>query len=92
MVKKMRITSVRLNPDVETPLKQLSEKLERSKSYIINKALKEYIQRQAMEHLRWNDTVVALKSVKEGKLVDGDEVHNWLDSWGTDNEQMPPKR
>ncbi|PCJ47881.1 MAG: transcriptional regulator [Gammaproteobacteria bacterium] len=86
----MSITSVRLSPDVEIPLKQLSQKLDRSKSYIINQALKEYIQRQAMEHQRWNDTIEALNSVKSGKLVDSDAVDNWLDSWGTENEQAPP--
>ena len=91
MVNIMSITSVRLSPDVETPLKQLSQKLDRSKSYIINQALKEFIQRQAMEHSRWDDTIEALNSVKSGKLVDADEVHGWLDSWGTENEQTPPQ-
>jgi len=87
----MSVTSVRLNSEVEEPLKQLSQKLDRSKSYIINQALKEYIQRQAMEHSRWNDTVEALNSVKSGNLINSDEVHDWLDSWGTENEKMPPQ-
>jgi predicted transcriptional regulator len=91
MVINMSITSVRLSQDIETPLKQLSKKLDRSKSYIINQALKEYIQRQAMEHLHWNDTVEALNSVKSGNLIDGNEVHSWLDSWGTENELKPPQ-
>lgn len=87
----MSVTSVRLSSEIEMPLKQLSQKLDRSKSYIINQALKEYIQRQVMESSRWNDTVEALNSVKSGKLINASEVHDWLDTWGTDNEKMPPQ-
>ena len=87
----MSITSVRLHPDVETPLKRLSQKLDRSKSYIINQALKEYIQRQAMENSRWSETVEALNSVKSGKLINANDVHDWLDSWGTNIETTPPQ-
>ena len=87
----MSVTSVRLSSEIETPLKQLSKKLDRSKSYIINQALKEYIQRQAMENSRWNDTVEALNSVKSGNIINSNEVHEWLDSWGTEDEKMPPQ-
>lgn len=87
----MSVTSVRLSSEVELPLKQLSQKLDRSKSYIINQALKEYIQRQAMENSRWNETVEALDSVKSGNLINANEVHDWLDSWGTNNEKHPPQ-
>ncbi|RKZ99841.1 MAG: transcriptional regulator [Gammaproteobacteria bacterium] len=87
----MSVTSVRLSSEIEKPLKQLSQKLDRSKSYIINQALKEYIQRQAMENSRWSETLEALNSVKSGNLINSNEVHDWLDSWGTSNEKSPPQ-
>ncbi len=87
----MTVTSVRLNSEVEAPLIKLSKKLDRSKSYIINQALKEYIQRQAMEHSRWSDTVEALNSVKSGNYIEANEVHEWLESWGTENEKTAPQ-
>ena len=87
----MSVTSVRLSSESEMPLKQLSQKLDRSKSYIINQALKEYIQRQAMENSRWNETLEALQSVKLGKLINANDVNDWLDSWGTNNEKSPPQ-
>ena len=86
----MSVTSVRLNSEIEAPLKKLSKKLDRSKSYIINQALKEYIQRQTMVVTRWNDTLQALDSVKSGKAIDASEVHSWLESWGTNNEKATP--
>lgn len=87
----MGVTSVRLDSEVEAPLKHLAERLDRSKNYIINQAIKEYVQRQAMEDSRWEDTLEALSSVKKGNAIDSDEVSRWLESWGTDNELSPPK-
>ncbi len=39
----MGVTSVRLQPEIERPLEALSKKLDRSKNYLINQALKEFL-------------------------------------------------
>ena len=87
----MGITSVRLKPEIETPLEDLSKQLDRSKSYLINKAIKEFLDRRANEETRWKETLEAINSVKTGKTVDEKEVNVWLSSWGSDNELTPPK-
>lgn len=87
----MGVTSVRLDSEVEAPLKNLAHKLDRSKNYIINQAIKEYVQRQSMEDSRWEDTLEALNSVKAGNVIDGEDVTKWLESWGADQELSPPK-
>ena len=86
----MGVTSVRLNSDIEAPLENLAQRLDRSKNYLINQAIKEFVARQAMEDSRWDDTLKALESMKEGKLIDGSEVISWLKTWGTDSESSPP--
>ncbi|MEX2525533.1 MAG: transcriptional regulator [Gammaproteobacteria bacterium] len=86
----MGVTSIRLNPENEAPLKDLAQKLDRSKNYIINQAVKEFVARQAMEDSRWADTLKALSSVKAGKSVDEDAVSGWLESWGSLDEKEPP--
>ncbi len=86
----MGVTSVRLSNDVEAPLEHLVQKLDRSKNYIINLAIKEFVARQLMEDARWEDTLKALESVKSGKLVDEDDVTRWLKSWGRKGEKTPP--
>ncbi len=86
----MGVTSVRLNSDLEAPLKNLAQRLDRSKNYLINQAIKEFVARQAMEDSRWEDTLKALESIKEGKVIDGSEVISWLKTWGTDSESSPP--
>ncbi len=87
----MSVTSVRLNSEVEIPLENLARKLDRSKNYIINQAIKEFVQRQSMEDSRWEDTLEALNSIKSGKAIDSNEVTTWLKSWGTKDELSPPE-
>ena len=87
----MGVTSIRLSKDVEVPLEQLARKLDRSKNYLVNQAIKEFVLRQSMEELRWSETVEALESVKAGRMVDSKEVSEWLKSWGGDTPKSSPE-
>lgn len=86
----MGVTSIRLQPDIETPLEELAAKLDRSKNYIINQAIKEFIERQSAEDSRWSDTLEALNSIKNGSSIPEAEVNVWLESWGSGEELSPP--
>ncbi|MCK5479294.1 MAG: ribbon-helix-helix protein, CopG family [Methylococcales bacterium] len=86
----MGITSVRLKPEIENPLEDLSKKLDRSKSYLINQAIKEFLARRSLEEKRWVETLEAIDSVKSGELIEETEVNDWLESWGAENELEPP--
>lgn len=86
----MSITSIRIAADVEQPLELLSKKLDRSKNYLINLAIKEFIARQSLEDSRWQDTLEALESIKAGKSIDEEDVNAWLNSWGNNNRKSPP--
>lgn len=87
----MSITSVRIPDDMERPLESLSKKLDRSKSYLINQAIKEFIARQSLEDSRWQETLEALESIKAGKSIDEEDVNAWLNSWGTGDHKSAPK-
>jgi len=87
----MGVTSVRLQPEIESPLENLAIKLDRSKNYLINQAIKEFIDRKVSGEQRWVETLVAIESVKSGKLVEEYKANEWLESWGTDRELKPPK-
>jgi len=87
----MGVTSIRLQSEIESPLENLAIKLDRSKNYIINQAIKEFIERKNIGEKRWAETLVAIESVKSGELLEEGEVNAWLESWGTANELKPPK-
>ena len=87
----MNITSIRIPEEMEKPLESLSKKLDRSKSYLINQAIKEFIARQSLEDSRWQDTLQALESIMSGNSIDEEDVNAWLNSWGTDKRLSTPK-
>ena len=77
--------------EVEQQLAVIAKRLDRSKGWVINQALSEYIDKQQLEQDRWKQTLDAMESAAQGKVVDASEVHSWLNSWGTDNEQDAPR-
>jgi len=87
----MSVTTVRLQTEVEQHLETIAGRLHRSKGWVINQALSEYIERQQREQERWQQTLEAMESAAQGKVVDASDVHTWLKSWGTDNEQDAPR-
>ncbi len=88
----MSVTSVRLHKEIEVPLEQLAEKLDRSKNYLINLAIKEFVAKQAMESSRWSDTIQALESIQSGETIGESKVNEWLDTWGTSDESSAPTK
>lgn len=87
----MPVTSVRLQPEIEAGLEAMAEQTQRSKGWLINQALKEFIARQEVEQTRWRQTLQAIESVAKGQAVAGQTVHAWMESWGTEDELVPPR-
>ena len=87
----MSITSIRLTKDVDQPLTSLAKKLDRSKNYIINQAIKEFLAKQSLEDSRWQETLKALESIRSGQSLGEEDVNSWLNSWGTGIRTPLPK-
>ena len=87
----MSVTTVRLQAELEQHLDAIANRLQRSKGWVINQALSEYIEKQQLEQERWKQTLQAMESAAQGKVVDANEVHDWLQSWGTENEHNAPR-
>jgi predicted transcriptional regulator len=87
----MPVTSVRLSPEIEQKLQTVAGRARRSKSWLINEAVKDYLERLGDDERRWAETVEALASVKAGRVVGGDEMMEWISSWGGKAENKPPR-
>lgn len=87
----MAVTTVRLQAEVEKELEELARESRRSKSWLINEALGEYIKSRKAKEARWEETLRAMESVAQGKVISGEAVHGWLKTWGTPDEGAPPK-
>jgi predicted transcriptional regulator len=87
----MGMTSVRMPDDLMERLDATAARLRRSKGWVINDAVREYLEREELQQRRDQETREALVELEAGSLVDGDDVVAWLDSWGSDNELEPPR-
>ena len=85
----MSVTSVRLSPEVEEKLAAVAERARRTKYWLINEAVKDYLDRLGEDEKRWSETLEALASVRAGRLVDGDGMLEWVASWGKKAEKQP---
>lgn len=86
----MGMTSIRMPDDLMQRLDVASERLRRAKGWIINDAVREYLEREDRRVRRLEETRQALAEMDAGDLVDGEEVLAWLESWGTEREREPP--
>ena len=78
----MSVTTIRLPEALSEDLERLAAETQTSRSQLINQAVKEYVVRAHTDTERWQETLVALESVKAGRLTDGAEVDAWLSTWG----------
>ena len=86
----MAMTSVRMNDELMSRLEETANGLQRSKSWVINSAVKEFVEREEKKAQRLEETLEALADLEAGRVIDGDEMNRWIESWGTDNELEPP--
>ena len=87
----MPMTSVRMPEELMDKLEGMSEKLHRSKGWIIKDAVSQYLEKMEQREQMLIETRRAMADVAKGDVVDGDDVMAWLESWGRDNEKEPPK-
>lgn len=85
----MAMTSVRMPDDLMVKLDAIANKMRRSKGWIIKDAVTQYIESEELKAKRLQDTLEALDDVKAGRVIDGDEVVDWLESWGDEDEKEP---
>ena len=87
----MGMTSVRMPDELMQKLNEAAERMRRSKGWIINDAVTEYLAREERDTQMLEETREALADIKAGRVVDGAQVIEWLNSWGSPNEKSPPE-
>jgi predicted transcriptional regulator len=80
--------SVRLQPETNEELARVATSMDRPKSWIIEKAVKDYLELQAWQ-LAAIDAGIA--DADAGNLVPHEDVVAWVNSWGTEDELPMPE-
>jgi len=82
--------SVRVPCEVRDQLEELADATGRTKSFLAAKAIESYLIAQAWQ-IKAIEKAVKKADSKNATFIDHEQVANWLGSWGTQEEQDPPK-
>jgi len=88
----MPVTSVRIEEDLHSRLERLAEREQRTRGWLINDALRGYLEQEERRAERYRQTLEGLEEIEAGApTVDGEVVREWIESWGTDAEKPVPR-
>lgn len=80
--------SVRLPDDMKSQLDQLAKLTKRSRSFLVQEAIAFYVKDRAAYLL---DIDEAVASAESGIGHSGEQIFEWMNSWGTDGELPSPQ-
>ena len=71
-----RVITAKLPDDLVSQLDEVSDRIDRSKSWIVRQAVSEWL---AEEQRRYDLTMEALKDVDEGRVIGHEDLKEWAD-------------
>ncbi len=83
-----KVLSLRVSDDLFNQLDALTRATKRSRSFLTNKAIDEYISRNSW---KTKEILQAVEEANKGVFVSNESVENWLSSWGDAEEKTAPK-
>jgi predicted transcriptional regulator len=85
-------SSVKLNDELIDRIKRLAEKRQRTPHWIMCEAIGEYVEREeALESFKQEALASWTAYQETGRHLKGEEVRDWLNSWGTEGEIELPE-
>jgi len=82
--------SIRIPPESRDQLEELANTTGRSKSFLAAEAIEYYLSMNSWQVKAVEKSVKKADS-KKAKFIKHEKVSDWLDSWGSEVEQEPPK-
>lgn len=85
-------TSIKLDDDMKGRIRHLAEVRQRTSHWIMREAISQYVEREEKREGLRRDTMQAWEEFQEAGLhATAEEVDQWLENWGTDNELPAPE-
>ena len=85
-------TSIKLDNELKNRIKRLADTWQRSPHWIMCEAIREYVEREELrEHFKQEALASWVAYQETGRHLTGQEVRDWLDTWGTDKETEVPQ-
>ena len=85
-------TSVKLDNELKSRIQHLADARQRSAHWIMCEAIREYVEREERREDFKQEALASWTAYQEaGRHLTGQEVRDWLNTWGTDNETELPQ-
>ena len=81
------VISLRVSDQLKERLDQLAAATKRPRSFLVQEALAEYLDRHGWQIAAIDE---AVEAAGDGHFASHEAVADWLSSWGTEDEKMPP--
>ena len=84
-------TSVKIDSEMKNRIKQLADIRQRSSHWIMRTAISEYVDREESKENFKQEAITSWKEYQAtGMHLTGEEVGDWLSTWGKENELELP--
>jgi predicted transcriptional regulator len=85
-------TSVKLDDDLKSRIQHLADIRHRSAHWIMREAIRDYVEREEARERFKQEALASWKAYQEtGQHLTGQEVRDWLKTWGTDKDTEIPE-
>jgi predicted transcriptional regulator len=87
----VRPTTIQMDAAIQDRVDRLADSRQRTTQWMILEAIREYVDREEKREAFQQDAKKAWQEYQEtGLHVTGDEVIDWLETWGEENEKAAP--
>jgi predicted transcriptional regulator len=80
-------TSVKLDDDLKSRIQHLADIRHRSAHWIMREAIRDYVEREEARERFKQESLASWT----GRHLTGQELRDWLNTWGTDRETEIPQ-
>jgi predicted transcriptional regulator len=85
-------TSLKIDAGLKTRVQQLANQRRRSPHWIMLEAIERYVEQEEARERFKQEALASWAAYKEtGRHLTGQEMRDWLNTWGTENEKAVPE-
>lgn len=85
-------TSIKIDDTLKSRIQRLASARRRSPHWIMREAIEQYVEREETRESFKQEALASWAAFQEtGRHLTGQEVRDWLKSWGTEEEKAAPE-
>ncbi len=85
-------TTVKIDEQLKERVRLLAAQRQRSPHWIMKEAIRSYVEREEQREAFKQEALRSWEEYQQtGLHLTGEEVRDWLSTWGTDTESEPPE-